>query len=101
MENAPNARLDIYANTPSRPETVLMADTSGFQLTPGVKYMYRFRVQRNTIGGTHYSYKVWVFGTSEPPTWNIEVDGELSQGSIVLGAHRADVSFGQITITGL
>jgi uncharacterized repeat protein (TIGR01451 family) len=101
MDAAPFARLDIFENTPSTPENVMIQDTSGFTLSLGVKYMFKFRVQHNTIGGSHYKYKVWPSGTSEPATYNLEVDGELSQGSIVLGAHRADVSFGRITVVGL
>ncbi|MCU1260336.1 MAG: hypothetical protein JWO80_3221, partial [Bryobacterales bacterium] len=101
MENAPFARLNIWENTPTTPEHVMIQNTSGFTLSLGVKYMFKFRVQHNSIGGSHYSYKVWPSGTSEPATYNLEVDGELSQGSIVLGAHRADVSFGQVTVIGL
>jgi hypothetical protein len=101
METAPFARLDIYENTPTTPENVMIQDTSGFTLTLGVKYMFKFKVQHNSIGGSHYSYKVWPSGTSEPTTYNLEIDGELSQGSVVIGAHRADVSFGKISIAGL
>jgi hypothetical protein len=101
MENAPNRRRDIYCNTNARPETVLIQDTSGQQLQLGTTYSLRFRTQRNSLGGSHYSLKIWVAGTAEPAAWDLEVDGELNTGSIVLGAHRADVSFGPVTVTGL
>jgi uncharacterized repeat protein (TIGR01451 family) len=91
----------IYCNTPSRPETILIQDTSGFQVQVGSPYFMRFRTQRNTSGGSHYSLKVWASGTTEPTAWTIETDGELNTGSILLGAHRTDVSFGPVTITGL
>jgi regulation of enolase protein 1 (concanavalin A-like superfamily) len=101
MENAPNSRRDIYCNTNARPETVLIQDTSGRQLQLETAYWLKFRTQHNSIGGSHYSLKVWAVGTTEPVAWDLEVDGELNSGSIVLGAHRVDVSFGNVTVTGL
>jgi uncharacterized repeat protein (TIGR01451 family) len=101
MENAPNARRDIYCNTNARPETVLIQDASGATLQLETTYSLRFRTQRNTSGGSHYSLKIWPTGSTEPTNWDLQVDGELNTGSIVLGAHRADVSFGPVTVTGL
>jgi hypothetical protein len=65
-----------------------------------VTYTYRFRVGANTLGGSHYSYKVWKTGQPEPANWGLEVDGELSRGSIVIGLHKTDASIGKIVVTG-
>jgi regulation of enolase protein 1 (concanavalin A-like superfamily) len=94
-------RLNIYCNTDSRPETVLIQDTSGRTLKLEVKYIFKLRVQKNAAGGSHYSFKVWEAASPEPSAWDLEVDGELGKGSIVLAAHRADVSFGAVSVTGL
>ncbi|MEQ1946608.1 MAG: DUF1349 domain-containing protein, partial [Bryobacteraceae bacterium] len=99
MESSPNERLDIYSNTSSRPEYVLVQDTSGRRLSTGQKYIFKFNVQDNAFGGSHYRLKVWPAASSEPATWDLETDGELSRGSIILAAHNADVSFGTVTVT--
>jgi hypothetical protein len=93
--------LNLYENTPSVPEHIMAQDTTGRTLQLGVKYIFKLQAQQNTSGGTHYSFKVWPASSSEPTNWDLQADGELSTGSIVLAAHFADVSFGAITITGL
>lgn len=92
--------ISLYENTPSVPENTMAEDTSGLTLSTGVKYIFKLQTQQNTSGGTHYSFKVWPASTPEPAAWNVQADGELSNGSIVLVAHHADVSFGAINITG-
>jgi uncharacterized repeat protein (TIGR01451 family) len=91
--------LNIYTNTPSTPEAVLAQTPRTLQL--GVKYIFKFQVQQNLSGGSHYSFKAWPASSPEPAPWDVQADGELSQGSILLAAHRADVSFGLVTVTGL
>jgi hypothetical protein len=46
-------------------------------------------------------FKAWPASGAEPAAWDVQGDGELSKGSLVLAAHRADVSFGTVTVTGL
>jgi hypothetical protein len=65
-----------------------------------VTYTFKFQVQPNGTGGSHYSFKVWPASGTEPSTWLLQADGELGQGSILLAAHRASVSFGAVSITG-
>jgi uncharacterized repeat protein (TIGR01451 family) len=91
--------LVIYENTPSVPEAVITQ--TGKTLQIGVKYIFKFQAQQNSSGGSHYSFKVWPASSREPANWDLQGDGELSLGSIVLAAHRADVSFGAVTVTGL
>jgi regulation of enolase protein 1 (concanavalin A-like superfamily) len=92
-------KLEIYANTDQHPERTLVADTTGTQLTLGLSYTFKLRVTDNGFGGSHFAFKVWRTGTTEPTSWLLQADGELSRGSIVLAAHRADVDFGQVTVS--
>jgi hypothetical protein len=94
------AIMDIFENTPAAPETVLaQGPTQLLQL--GVKYVFKFQVQANSSGGSQFSFKVWPAAKPEPTNWNFQADGEASEGSIVLAAHRADVSFGAVSITAV
>lgn len=80
-----------------------------FNLTVGQTYIFKMRVEavnNNTAG--RYSLKVWESGTPEP-AWNsplfaniynrVNSNNDLLQGSMLLVAHRADASFGNVTIT--
>jgi hypothetical protein len=97
-----NAAIDIYANSPNYPETFLIRDTSGLKLAVGVTYVMKVAVQRNSNNTTsHFSFKVWPAGSAEPANWNLQADGDASTGSLLLGAFRTDVSYGNITITPL
>ena len=97
-----NAALDIYANSPNHPESVLVRDTSGLKLSLGVKYDFKIAVQRNPNNTTsHYSLKVWPANTAEPVNWYLQADGDASTGSILLITYRADASFGKITVVPL
>ncbi|MGC2508322.1 MAG: hypothetical protein WA369_16815, partial [Candidatus Acidiferrales bacterium] len=97
-----NAALDIYANSPNYHETVLIRDTSGLKLSLGVKYDFKFAVQRNP-GNTSslYSFKVWPDSTPEPANWNLQANGDASTGSVLLITFRTDASFGKITVVPL
>jgi regulation of enolase protein 1 (concanavalin A-like superfamily) len=98
---APNGQFNIYANTSATPETALAKDATGRTMTVGAKYMFKFRTVQNTLGGSHYSLKVWLASSPEPMSWDLQADGVKTQGSIVLGAHRVDVSFGKINVIPL
>ena len=80
---------------------MLIGDTGGMRLTLGVRYQFKLQVQANSSGGSHYSLKVWPASSAEPSNWNLQVDGPLSEGAVVLAAHMADVTFGPITVTVL
>ena len=94
--------LNISANSPNYPEALLIQDTSGLKLTPGVKYIMKFAVQRNP-GNTSSEYfvKVWPATATEPASWNLQAQGDASTGAALLGTFRADVSFGKITVVPL
>ncbi len=93
--------INIYENTIANPETILIRDNSGRALKPGVKYKMKLQVQGNNVGGSHYSIKVWEVSSAEPVAWDLEADGSLSLGSVVLAVYDADVSFGNLTFTGI
>jgi len=94
-------RLNIYSNWAPNYEVNLATDTSGRTLQVGVTYVFRFDVQ--SISGTQsrYSLKVWPRGTAEPAAWDLQVNGPLSQGAVVLGSHMNDVSFGAVSVAPL
>ena len=99
---APNPVLNIYANSPSFFETVLARDTTGITLDPGVRYVMKFAVQRNSNNtSSHLSLKVWPASSAEPSNWNLQANGDASTGSVILGAHHSDVSFGKVSVVSL
>ncbi len=80
-------------------------DNGSAPFTPeyGKTYMMKVRVvsNANPPNTAKYSFKVWDATTTEPAGWNIESTGQSGEnrnGSIVLLAHYADVSFGNVTV---
>jgi regulation of enolase protein 1 (concanavalin A-like superfamily) len=101
-ETPAQAKLNIYANSPSFPETPLVQDTSGWKPVLGQQYTIKFAVQRNPNGtSSHFSLKIWPSNTAEPANWNLQADGDASSGSVLLAAYDADVSFGNVSIVPL
>lgn len=77
--------------------------TSGFTLVPGTTYMFKVNVTSNANPNkpATYRFKTWVQGQTEPAAWDIEASGlagEQRNGSILLVAHYADASFGNVTV---
>jgi len=75
----------------------------GFSLSLGTTYMYKVSITSNADPKkpATYRFKVWPQAQAEPATWDFElagISGEPRSGSIVLVAHHADVSFGNVTI---
>jgi hypothetical protein len=69
----------------------------------GTTYTFKADVATLADGTTRYRFKVWASAESEPATWDLSfiagtTDYEPSSGSIVLDAHEADVTFGQVAI---
>jgi hypothetical protein len=69
--------------------------------TLGQPYIYKIRAE--TVGdNTRYRLKVWEAGDPEPSSWDLEGmgnDPDRDRGSVLLVAHRADTTFGNVTIT--
>jgi hypothetical protein len=101
-DKPPIGTLNIYANSTNHPESVLVQDATGVTLTPGTKYMMKFAVLRNSDGTTsHLSLKLWPASAAEPANWNLQADGDASTGSVLLGSHHTDVSYGKVTVAAL
>jgi hypothetical protein len=61
--------------------------------------MQKISVIRQTA--SHFSLKVWPKGQAEPSTWHLQADDVTSQGSIVIAAHRADITVGSFHDHGI
>jgi hypothetical protein len=92
----------------------IVKDDSGFMMDLDVPYNFRMRVQTKKAGGGFYSFRVWEAGRPEPSGWTFEVQdnkpegwqpGEPreapSTGSVLLVAHEADATFGDMEISPL
>lgn len=93
--------LNLYQNTPSHQERVMAyLPSDGLALKFETKYIFKMQVKANPDNrSSHFSFKAWPASSPEPSQWSVQADGDLSQGSVVLGAHRTDVSFGKVTVT--
>jgi chitodextrinase len=68
----------------------------------GQRYMMRSRVETIDGQGDLYSMKVWPANQSEPSEWDLVGQAQMAEpanGSMMLIAHYADVSFGKVIIT--
>ncbi len=68
-----------------------------------VPYMFKLSVQSAEFTGNAatYRFKFWPVGESEPPNWYITATGntgEPAAGSVVLVAHHAMVSWGNVQV---
>jgi hypothetical protein len=64
----------------------------------------KMRVQSPDKGPSRYALKAWHDGAPEPVDWDIVgsgVDGELKCGSVLLLAHHADVTFGDLDVIAI
>ncbi|MBP2680592.1 MAG: putative Fibronectin type protein, partial [Candidatus Krumholzibacteriota bacterium] len=73
----------------------------GVPLEPNVTYILKVRSETIGSGVSHVGIKYWRTGTPEPSTWALSADFASRRGSVVLVAHLADVTFGNVTITPL
>jgi regulation of enolase protein 1 (concanavalin A-like superfamily) len=93
-------RLNMYGGG----DRVLAEDTSGRKLALGVPYLFKMRVEARPGQSSLYQVKVWEQGTPEPGEWDLVSGGyptELEHGSLLLLAHHADATFGNVQVTPL
>ena len=64
-----------------------------------VRYMMRTRSQSLGGGMSRVVTKLWRDGTPEPAEWNLSADVPTLDGSVILIAHRAIATFGNVQIT--
>ncbi len=67
-------------------------------------YVFKVSVQSSQFDGTPstYRFKFWPEGQPEPAEWYMSAvgnGGEPESGSLLLVAHQAMVSFGNVTVT--
>jgi uncharacterized repeat protein (TIGR02543 family) len=77
-------------------------EMQGRQVSLDVTYLLKARVESVPGVGGYYSFKVWEEGQPEPSDWDITTQEDLTDpqgGSVLLIAHEADASFGDVTIT--
>lgn len=88
----------------SSPYLQLMRDgdvgvaTTPIAISLGTRYLMRIRSEAVTITTSHVYLRVWEDGTPEPGTWNLDAFFVTRGGSILLIAHRAEVTFGDTII---
>lgn len=93
-----------FMGGPDRDVRFFGTDPSGRQLRMGVTYIFEARVQSQRGRPSMYRMKVWRAGEAEPARWDLQSEGlpgELTQGSLLLIAHQADATFGDVTVTPL
>jgi regulation of enolase protein 1 (concanavalin A-like superfamily) len=96
----------LYGHPPrveisSADEDVLAADQSGFSLTPGRTYVFRASVQRTAQGDR---YRMTVVPAGQPESAGVTIEAldttfAKANGSALLIAHRAQVTFGDVVVT--
>lgn len=69
----------------------------------GVPYIFKLSVQSSSFSGNAatYRFKAWPAGQPEPPAWLMSASGnpgEPATGSVVLVAHHANVSWGNVNV---
>jgi uncharacterized repeat protein (TIGR02543 family) len=69
----------------------------------GVPYIFKLSVQSSELPGeaSTYRFKFWPAGQPEPPQWYLKASGragEPANGSVVLVAHNAMVSWGRVNV---
>jgi len=87
--------LDIYGS-----DGAILDNTSRI-LNTDTPYILKARVETVPDEGDRYSLKLWESSLPEPPQWDLRTQGYLTDpatGSLMLFAHRGDVSFGNITV---
>jgi hypothetical protein len=93
-------RLNLYRNLAPTYETRL-AEHPTFVLSLDIAYRFKFRVRPIDATTAEYAIKVWEVGTSEPAQFQLVATSARRSGSLLLGAHRADVTFGNLSVTSL
>jgi hypothetical protein len=79
-------------------------DLSQQPLELNTPYLMRVRVLSGVDGGAFYAVRLWKADEDEPMWWNIAATtppNGTTAGSVALVAHRADVTFGNVQVTGL
>lgn len=81
----------------------LPVGTAPGSLQLGEPYLFKMRVETQPSGRGLYSFKAWPMAATEPAEWTLTREGvsDLAAGSVLLLAHHADVTFGDVVVTTL
>jgi len=85
-------------------DRVLEIGTAGTQPRPHQPYRYRAAVRTISRKHSTYAVKAWDEAVPEPPDWDLVVDKDpedMPSGAVLLVAHHADVTFGNIQVRPL
>ncbi len=90
-------------------EIIMMWDSNGSVISQqprafelDVEYLFKMRAETLGDGSHQYSFKMWDASLSEPPGWDIvnnEPAGQQTNGSVLLVAHHATATFGDVVVT--
>jgi len=83
-------------------DLAVKAHSSVTQLQYGVPYLFKVQVRTEPGVGGRYRFKVWEASAAEPESWLLTGQESLSnpeQGSLLLVAHHAYATFGNVLIT--
>ncbi len=89
------------------PQLRILTYTTGIEATQAITITngvtYRLKARSEAIGGgqSRFYVKIWEDGTAEPGTWMIQADIATRNGSVLMITHKADVTWGNMTITPL
>ena len=103
----PYQMLGWIENFPVSPKLAFLqngdatVDETPFAATAGTRYLMKMRSESVGGGQSLTRMKVWEEGQPEPGTWDLNYTVTTRNGSVLLVAHLADVSFGPVTITPL
>ncbi|MEE9444578.1 MAG: fibronectin type III domain-containing protein, partial [Cocleimonas sp.] len=67
-------------------------------LAVGEKYMLKSYSKPLSNGMSQFNVKFWKQSEGEPIAWNMHADVPTRDGSVLLVAHKADVTFGNVNI---
>lgn len=80
----------------------LAKDISGKKLEFNKTYWFKMVVQSSNLPQPVYKLKVWPVEQAEPENWDLTAEGladDPESGSVLLLAHEADATFGNVEIT--
>jgi regulation of enolase protein 1 (concanavalin A-like superfamily) len=101
---APFQTITWVKDFPATPTLFLQSDDTikvsmNVPVQKDVRYLMRTRSQSLGNGNSILKTKLWQDGTIEPADWNLEKEMPTINGSVLLIAHRAIATFGDVQIT--
>ncbi len=92
--------VELWAPDGTRPVRIQTTNP----LVLGQQYLFKFRAVSAGGGLLHYQARYWLASDPEPTTWDVDYTGTIpapSGGSLLLIAHHADVTFGDVQVSPL